>query len=147
MLDFKRLFILFTLLLATGTAIAEPLITVHKSPSCGCCGKWVDYLRKEGFEVKAIDEANLTPIKEKAGVKPEMASCHTAMVDGYVLEGHVPADVIAKLLAERPAGVVGLAVPGMPMGSPGMESADGFKTPYQVMAFTQDGQSRVYATK
>jgi len=138
MLDFKRLLIVLTLLLATGTAIAEPLITVHKSPSCGCCGKWVDYLRKEGFEVKAIDEANLQPIKEKAGVKPEMASCHTAMVDGYVLEGHVPAQAIRKLLEERPT-TVGLAVPGMPNNSPGMGKMNG-----KLKTYTMEGE--LYST-
>jgi len=138
MLEFKRLFILLTLLLAAGTAIAEPLITVHKSPSCGCCGKWVDYLRKEGFEVKAIDEANLAPIKEKAGVKPEMASCHTAMVDGYVLEGHVPAQAIRKLLEERPT-TVGLAVPGMPNNSPGMGKMNG-----KLKTYTMEGE--LYST-
>ena len=98
----------------------------------------MDYLRKEGFEVKAIDEANLAPIKEKAGVKPEMASCHTAMVDGYVLEGHVPAQAIRKLLEERPT-TVGLAVPGMPNNSPGMGKMNG-----KLKTYTMEGE--LYST-
>ena len=121
-----------------GAALAEPVITVYKSPTCGCCEKWVEYLRKEGFEVTAIDQANLTPVKERAGVKPEMASCHTAMVDGYVIEGHVPAQAIRKLLEERPT-TVGLAVPGMPNNSPGMGKMNG-----KLKTYTMEGE--LYST-
>lgn len=138
MLNLKRLAIVFALLMAAGTAIAEPLITVYKSPTCGCCEEWVTYLRKEGFEVTAIDQSNLTPIKERAGVKPEMASCHTALVDGYVIEGHVPAQAIRKLLQERPT-TVGLAVPGMPVNSPGMGKMNG-----KLKTFTMEGE--LYST-
>jgi hypothetical protein len=121
-----------------GTAWADSAITVYKTPSCGCCTKWVEYLRAEGFEVQAIDQRNLTPIKENAGVTPKMASCHTAMVDGYVIEGHVPAQAIRKLLQERPA-TLGLAVPGMPHNSPGMGPMDG-----KLKTYTLEGE--LYST-
>jgi hypothetical protein len=126
---------------------AKPSVAVFKSPTCGCCAKWTEHMGAAGYAVTSRDMTDMNAVKDEHRVPSSLRSCHTALVAGYVLEGHVPADVVAKLLAERPAGVVGLAVPGMPAGSPGMESADGFKTPYQVMAFTQDGQSRVYATK
>ncbi len=135
--DFKLLLAALLLLLA-GAAAAEPVITVHKDPNCGCCLKWVEYLRMEGFEVHAIDQPDLAGMKERAGVKPEMASCHTAMVDGYVIEGHVPAQAIRKLLDERPA-TAGLAVPGMPANSPGMGRMNG-----QLRTYTLEGQ--LYST-
>lgn len=119
----RGLLILFTVFGATLTA-AEPLITVYKSPTCGCCEEWVKYLRQEGFEVKAINQADLSAIKQKVGVKPELASCHTALVDGYVIEGHVPVAPIRRMLAERPQ-TKGLTVPGMPANSPGMGPMDG----------------------
>lgn len=111
-------------LLVTQTALAGPLITVYKTPDCGCCVKWVEYLQKEGFEVNAVNRDDLSSIKQRAGVPPEMSSCHTALVDGYVIEGHVPAQAIRKLLKERPD-TLGLAVPGMPANSPGMGEMDG----------------------
>jgi hypothetical protein len=114
------------------------VITVHKDPNCGCCVKWVEYLRTEGFEVQAIDEPDLAAVKKSAGVKPEMASCHTAMVDGYVIEGHVPAQAIRKLLEERPA-TAGLAVPGMPTNSPGMGRMNG-----RLRTYTLEG--KLYST-
>jgi hypothetical protein len=125
----------------------KPSVAVFKSPTCGCCAKWNEHMTAAGYVVTSRDTTDMNAVKEEHHVPSSLRSCHTALVGGYVLEGHVPADAVAKLLAERPAGVVGLAVPGMPAGSPGMESPDGFKTPYQVMAFTQDGQSRVYASK
>ena len=134
-------------LAARAPRAAKPSVAVFKSPTCGCCAKWNEHMTAAGYAVTSRDMTDMNAVKDEHRVPTALRSCHTALVAGYVLEGHVPADVVAKLLAERPAGVVGLAVPGMPAGSPGMESADGFKTPYQVMAFTQDGQSRVYATK
>lgn len=128
----------FTVILATGAAVADPAITVYKSPNCGCCVKWVEYLRKEGFEVNAINRSDLTPIKQRAGVKPDMASCHTAMVDGYVIEGHVPASAIRRLLQERPD-TLGLAVPGMPDNSPGMGKMNG-----KLKTYTMEGE--LYST-
>jgi len=126
---------------------SRPSVATFKSPTCGCCAKWNEHMTAAGYAVTSRDMTDMNAVKDEHRVPTALRSCHTALVAGYVLEGHVPADVVAKLLAERPAGVMGLAVPGMPAGSPGMESPDGFKTPYQVMAFTQDGQSRVYATK
>ena len=132
----------------SGTAPAsKPTVAVFKSPTCGCCAKWNEHMTAAGYTVTSRDMTDMNAVKDEHRVPSALRSCHTALVAGYVVEGHVPADVVAKLLAERPAGVMGLAVPGMPAGSPGMESPDGFKTPYQVMAFTKDGQSRVYASK
>jgi hypothetical protein len=125
----------------------KPSVAVFKSPTCGCCAKWNEHMTAAGYAVNSSDRTDMNAIKEEHRIPSALRSCHTALVAGYVVEGHVPADVVAKLLAEKPAGVVGIAVPGMPAGSPGMESPDGFKTPYQVMAFTKDGQSRVYASK
>jgi hypothetical protein len=129
----------------TRTAEAAPVITVYKTPTCGCCKSWVEHLRKNGFEVKTIDQVDLTPIKRQQGVPEPLSSCHTAVVEGYTIEGHVPADVIRKLLKERPP-VVGLAVPGMPMGSPGMEQG-GQSDPYEVYTFDRSGPKGIYAVR
>ena len=96
-----------------------PSIKVYKTATCGCCKAWVQHLRDNGFRVETVDMPDLSLIKQKYGVKPALQACHTAVVDGYVVEGHVPADVILKLLKDHPA-VAGVAVPGMPGGSPGM---------------------------
>jgi len=113
---------------------AEPaaLIKVWKDPNCGCCSGWVEHLRRSGFEVTAIDTADLAAIKTELGVPAALASCHTAKLDTYVIEGHVPAAAIRRLLAERPT-ALGLAVPGMPVGSPGMEG--GTPQAYDVVLF------------
>ena len=122
-----------------------PTIQVFKTATCGCCTQWIDHLEAAGFEVKAKDLPDLTQLKSENGVPAELASCHTALVDGYVLEGHVPAADIERLLAERPA-VAGLAVPDMPLGSPGMEHPDPSRhQPYNVMSFGKDGV-RVFAS-
>ncbi len=102
-----------------GTADTLPAITVNKDPDCSCCAGWVDHLQKAGFPVTVVLAADLKPLKVRLGVPDDLTSCHTAQVEGYVIEGHVPASAIRKLLAEKPAGI-GLAVPGMPAGSPGM---------------------------
>jgi hypothetical protein len=134
-------------LAAQKSATPKTSVAVFKSPTCGCCAKWNEHMSAAGYAVTSSDRTDMTAVKDEHRVPAQLRSCHTALVAGYVIEGHVPADVVAKLLSERPAGVVGIAVPGMPAGSPGMESADGSKTPYNVMAFTKDGQSRVYASK
>lgn len=121
---------------------AGPVVTVYKSPTCGCCEDWIDHMREHGFQVEAVDQDNVMPIKEKYGVPRAMSSCHTAVVDGYALEGHVPADVVQRLLKERPP-VLGIAVPGMPIGSPGMEQGDR-KDPYEVYTFDKNGPVGVY---
>lgn len=123
---------------------AGPLVTVYKSPTCSCCQLWVDHLQASGFTTQVEVRENVMPIKQQLGVPPGMGSCHTAEVDGYVIEGHVPAEDIHRLLKERPQ-AKGLAVPGMPIGSPGMEHGDR-RDPYQVLMFTErDGTAEVFA--
>ena len=114
----------------------EPVIEVYKTPSCGCCEMWAEHLEANGYQVEVRDVMDLEVVKELAGVPDDLRSCHTALVDGYAIEGHVPAGAIDRLLEERPA-AKGLAVPGMPAGSPGMPSA----TPerYHVFTFDADG--------
>jgi hypothetical protein len=117
-------------------------VTVYRSPTCGCCGKWIDHLKQNHFNVKDIVSDDMESIKNKYGVPKEMASCHTAIVDGYVIEGHVPADDINALLKSKPK-VVGLAVPGMVTGSPGMEMG-GKKDPYDVMSFDKENHFQIF---
>jgi hypothetical protein len=130
--------------LMAGTAMLPPIagrlaaqpaagtITVSKDPNCGCCNGWVDHLRKAGFPVTVAEPGDMNALKARLGIPPDLASCHTAEVGGYVIEGHVPADAIARLLREAPRGR-GLAVPGMPVGSPGMEG--GAPETYEVVLF------------
>ncbi len=115
-----------------------PVIQVFKSPTCGCCSMWVDHLADSGFRVDAKDVADLDAMKRMAGVPGHLQACHTALVDGYIIEGHIPATAIKRLLARRPA-IRGLAVPGMPAGSPGMPSP--MPEPYDVIAFSDAGES------
>jgi len=129
---------------SNATAAKPVAIKVYKTPQCGCCKSWITHLRKNGFQVEAVDMPDLSMVKAKYGVKSELQSCHTAVVNGYVVEGHVPADLIQKLIRDKPA-VAGLAVPGMPAGSPGMEGA--FKQAYEVYSFDKSGKTRVYARR
>ncbi len=117
-------------------------ITVYKSPTCGCCSKWVSHLQDNGFEVEAIDKNDMNSVKQGAGIPRKLASCHTARIGGYLIEGHVPAADIKRLLEERPD-VAGLTVPGMPMGSPGMEGHR--KDNYEVLTFTTSGETKVFS--
>lgn len=127
------------------TATADlPLVVVHKSPSCGCCGLWVDHLEQAGFQVEVRNEDNLNPIKERVGVPFGKGSCHTAEVAGYFVEGHVPAEDIKRLLSEKP-NAKGLVLPGMPLGSPGMEVPDGTVQPYTVEIVDQEGTIAAFA--
>jgi hypothetical protein len=123
---------------------ALPKVTVYKTSSCGCCRLWVDHLKKSGFDVQAMDvsSADVRAVSKAAGLKDEDVSCHTAKIGNYIVEGHVPADDIKRLLKEKPA-IAGLSAPGMPQGSPGMEQ--GAKEPYDVIAFTKDGRSTGFA--
>lgn len=121
-----------------------PVVDVYKDPTCGCCSKWVEHLQANGFTVRTTDTTELAAFKASHGVPPQAQSCHTALVDGYVIEGHVPAADVQRLLKERPA-IAGLAVPGMPIGSPGMEVAGVEPQAYDVMAFDADGGTRVFA--
>ena len=131
---------------AAQTADADlPVAVVYKSPTCGCCNAWVDHMRQSGFRVEAHDTSNVDPIKDAGHVPQNGRSCHTAQIGKFVIEGHVPADLIKKLLAENPADVAGLTVPGMVTGSPGMEGPN--PQHYDILAFTKDGQTRVYASR
>jgi hypothetical protein len=134
------------LALAPAGASQKTAITVEvfKTPTCGCCSKWIEHLRARGFTVRFTDLDDLAAIKAKHGVPAALQSCHTALVGGYVVEGHVPATDVQTLLKERPR-VVGIAVPGMPVGSPGMEVASGQVQPYSVLAFQKDGSTKVFA--
>lgn len=126
--------------------IAEtPTIKVYKSPTCGCCALWVDHMREAGFELDVEDTDDMIGVKVDAGLPLQLQSCHTALVDGYVFEGHIPAEVIARFLAEKPS-ASGLAVPGMPIGSPGMEFGDRVD-PYDVLQFDAAGNTSIYESR
>lgn len=129
-------------LLACGQAAAAT-IDVVKSPYCGCCSAWVEHLRAHGFEVRVTDVENVAPVADRLGVPAPLRSCHTAEVEGYAIEGHVPAADIQRLLRERPQ-AAGLAVPGMPVGSPGMEQGDR-RQPYATILFRRNGDMAVFA--
>lgn len=129
------------LLLAACTAAQAASYTMHRDPGCGCCVAWSKHIHEQmAAEVVVENHPDMAAVKQRLGVPQELWSCHTMEVDGYVIEGHVPAADIARLLAERPEGVRGLAVPGMPVGSPGMEMGDRVQ-PYQVVAFGDAGYS------
>jgi hypothetical protein len=142
----KRLGILLTVFLGSAApgAAADPLpeVVMHKDPNCGCCGQWAEHLEANGFRVKTVPERDMDSVKRRFAVPQRLTSCHTAKVGGYVIEGHVPASAIKRLLREKPA-VAGLSVPGMPAGSPGME-VPGRRDPYDVLSFDGAGRSRIY---
>lgn len=121
-----------------------PNMTVYRSPTCGCCGKWLNHAEKSSFKINDVISDDMQAIKARYGVPDKLASCHTVLIDGYIIEGHVPAEDIQKLLQTKP-NIVGLAAPGMPMGSPGMEMGDN-KDVYQVMSFDKEGRYQVFAT-
>ena len=121
---------------------AEPEMTVYKSATCGCCNKWIKHMEDNGFQIKAVDVLDVNHFKQQYGISREHASCHTAVVDGYVVEGHVPALDVKRLLSEKPD-VLGLSVPGMPVGSPGMEMG-GRLDHYSVIAIDKDGSTEVF---
>jgi hypothetical protein len=131
----------------SGTIVAQrpapAVVEVYKSPTCGCCANWVKHLQEAGFTTRVTEMDDVSPIKMKHNVPQRAQSCHTAVVGGYVLEGHVPAADVQRLLKERPA-VLGLAVPGMPIGSPGMEVPNRKADAYNVMSFDKQGQLKVY---
>ena len=139
-----RLIAFLGLMMSLGLpAWAGPVVEVYKSSTCGCCNKWIEHLRQNGFEVVSRDVEGVVPYKYRFGVPYGMGSCHTARVAGYTIEGHVPARDIKRLLKERPKGARGLVVPGMPQGSPGMEGAR--KDPYEVVLFDHQGRTRTFA--
>ncbi len=128
---------------STGAQNAGPTVTVYKSPTCGCCSHWIEHMRGHGFAVKSLDVDDVSAIKTQYGVPAAAGSCHTALVGGYVVEGHVPANAVKRLLREKPR-VVGIAVPGMPAGSPGMEVPSGRVEPYDVVTFDKTGAVTVF---
>ena len=119
-------------------------LRVVKSPSCGCCTAWVSYMQKAGFTVTVESREEFTKLKRANGVTRELESCHTAFIDGYVIEGHVPADLVKKVLTEKPVGVKGLAAPGMPGASPGMDQG---KESYTIYSFDATGHAKRYAVR
>jgi hypothetical protein len=123
----------------------DAAMQVYKSPTCGCCSKWIDHLRQHGFTVTATDLPDMSEIKKQKKVPGTLTSCHTAIVGGYIVEGHVPAADVRRLLAERPA-VAGIAVPGMPIGSPGMEVNGTKPQAYEVVSFNAGGKVGVFAS-
>ncbi|MGN6392206.1 MAG: DUF411 domain-containing protein [Gemmatimonadales bacterium] len=123
----------------SGTAI-----TVYKSPTCGCCAKWVDHLRANGFTPTVHDEDDMDKMKDEMGVPKAVRSCHTALLGSYLIEGHVPASDLDRLIAQRPD-VAGLAVPGMPGGTPGMAEPGAPADPYDVLSFGKDGKTAIFA--
>jgi hypothetical protein len=146
MLDRRRFLTLFAAagaISATQGAVAQaplPKVVVTKDPNCGCCGGWVDHMRAAGFPVVVVATPQVNRLKSRLGVPDDLASCHTAEVGGYVVEGHVPADAVKRLLAEKPM-AKGLAVPGMPVGSPGMEVPGADADSYEVVLFGPSGRS------
>ena len=122
------------------TTGATNAMLVFRDPSCGCCHTWAEIAGKAGYDVELRDHPDMPGLKRRLGVPEQLASCHTAQIAGMVIEGHVPLEDVARLLEERPAGIKGIAVPGMPLGSPGMEVPDGTKQPFTVMAFDTTGK-------
>lgn len=126
-------------------AVQNKPITVYRSASCGCCKQWISHLQRHGFVVSDNIVADMSALKKEHGIGEDLSSCHTAIVDGYLIEGHVPAQDIVQLIHRRPADIAGLTVPAMPVGTPGMEDArSGRKDAFNVMSFSKNGQSRVY---
>ena len=119
-----------------------PTLTVYKSPTCGCCSMWVEHMEAAGFQVEAIDRDDMAAVKDSLGLPSDLSSCHTGVIDGYVIEGHVPAEQVARLIEEKPE-ALGLAVPGMPIGSPGMEQGDR-RDAYDVLVVGSEGEAAVY---
>lgn len=126
----------------TALAAQARNITVYRSPSCGCCGGWIDYMKKQGFQTKDLLTSDLEAVKQKYKVPDKLTSCHTAVINGYVIEGHVPANDIKRLLQEKP-NVAGISVPQMPVGTPGMEAGDR-RDPFTVFSFDKKGTAKVF---
>jgi hypothetical protein len=127
---------------APPSASTQPVVEVWRSPTCGCCGEWVKHLQRNGFATRVHMVEDTSAFRRAAGIPERLGACHTAKVAGYAIEGHVPAQEIRRLLAEKP-NAVGLSVPGMPLGSPGMEQG-GMKQPYEVLLVAKDGGTSVY---
>ena len=138
----KKTILFLALITSSVFAMEGKTMTVYKSPSCGCCTKWIDIMKSEGFKVNSIKTNEVNTIKQKAGLQAGQTSCHTAFVDGYVVEGHVNYSAIKKMLEEKP-NIIGITVPGMPIGSPGMEQGN-TKQAYNILYVNKDGSTGVY---
>ncbi len=125
------------------TANIQATMIVYKSPQCGCCGEWVSHMEEAGFNAETNHPQDLNTLKASLGIPPRLQSCHTAVSGDYVFEGHIPATIIQRFLSAPPPGAIGLAVPGMPLGSPGMEMGDR-RDPYDVLLLLNDGSTSVY---
>ncbi len=137
--------IAFMIWLATTTGVQAanlPAAIMYRDPNCTCCGGWMKHMQSQGFQVKNVPTADMISLKQQYGVTDDLASCHTAIIDGYVVEGHVPSDDIKRLLAQKPD-IKGIAVPGMPVGTPGMESGN-IHDSYAVVSFDKQGQTKVF---
>lgn len=130
---------------AQESAASGDVMTVYKTEACGCCLKWVDHLKADGFAVDVVNVTSTAPTRERLGVPPELLSCHTGTINGYWVEGHVPADLVRQLIADSPDDIRGISAPGMPMGSPGMEGPN--PQTYDIVAYHADGTTSVYATR
>lgn len=139
----KKTLLILSIISTNSYALESKKMTVYKSPFCGCCTSWTDIMKKKGFDIIVIKTNKMNDIKKKVGVKSKFASCHTAIIDGYFIEGHVNYSSIKKLLKEKPKNVVGISVPGMPLGSPGMEQ-NNIKHKYNVISIKKDGSSSIY---
>lgn len=125
--------------------VEQPVaMAVHRDPSCGCCEQWAVLANQAGFRATVSDEPDMPALKRRLGVPESLASCHTTVLDRYVIEGHVPLDAVRRLLRDRPSGIRGLAVPGMPAGSPGMEVPDGRREAFDVIAFDAAGRASIF---
>ena len=138
----KKIFLLLALLASSIFAVEGKEMVVYKSPYCGCCTKWIDLMKKEGFNVKTVMLNNVNEIKSKVGLTSKTSSCHTAIVDGYFVEGHVDYSAVKKMLNEKPD-ILGITVPGMPIGSPGMEQGD-VKEAYNILYVNKNGTTGIY---
>lgn len=136
----KKLFLVFILILAS--VLQAKNLEIYESPTCGCCDLWADYMKKQGYEVKVIKTNDFLKIKQNLGIKEEYQSCHTGVIDGYAIEGHVPQSAVAWLIENKPEGVIGISAPGMPQGSPGMEQ--GYSEKYPVILMKKDGSYELY---
>ena len=145
----RRSLLLALAVLALGaaslTAQPQPRLTVYKDAGCGCCSLWVKHMESNGFTASVSDSPDMPAVKAKHGVPASLRSCHTSIVDGYVIEGHVPAAYVRRLLKERPA-IAGIGVPGMPIGSPGMEMAGVKPQSFDVFSFDRTGRTQIYAS-
>lgn len=140
----KIVYAIVALGLAQSISLAE-VLNIYKSPSCGCCGKWAEHMEKSGYKIKDNLTNEIVAVKKKLNVPLKLGSCHTAQVQGYIIEGHVPVQDVQELLKQKPKGVIGIAVPGMPLGSPGMEQG-GIVQDYDVVAFREDGSKYIFSS-